>query len=91
MNRHEQIRVRAAHTQGGYSMPHVHIQVTREGVTVEQKEKIIKGTTDMLVHVLHKNPAQTFVVIEEIETDNWGVAGISVTKYRAQERAETRK
>jgi 4-oxalocrotonate tautomerase len=76
--------------QGGYSMPYVHIQVTREGVTVEQKEALIKGTTDLLVRVLNKNPAHTFVVIEEVETDNWGVAGMSVTKYRAQERAEAR-
>lgn len=68
-------------------MPYVHIQVTREGVTVEQKEELIKGTTDLLVRVLNKNPAQTFVVIEEVATDNWGVVGMSVTKYRAQERA----
>ena len=68
-------------------MPYIHIQVTREGVTVEQKEELIKGATDLLVRVLNKNPAQTFVVIEEVDTDNWGVAGMSVTKYRAQERA----
>lgn len=67
-------------------MPHVHIQVTREGVTVEQKEALIAGATDLFVRVLNKNPAQTFVVIDEVDTDNWGVAGISVTKYRAQER-----
>lgn len=70
-------------------MPYVHIRVTREGVTVEQKEELIKGVTDLLVHVLNKNPTQTFVVIEEVDTDNWGVAGMSVTKYRAQERAAT--
>ncbi len=72
-------------------MPYVHIQVTREGVTVEQKEELIKGATDLLVRVLNKNPAQTFVVIEEVDTDNWGVAGMSVTKYRAQERAAAEK
>lgn len=68
-------------------MPYVHIQVTREGVTVEQKEAMIAGATDLLVRVLNKNPAHTFVVIEEVDTDNWGVSGMSVTKYRAQERA----
>ncbi len=72
-------------------MPYVHIQVTREGVTVEQKEELIKGATDLLVRVLNKNPAQTFVVIEEVDTDNWGVAGISVTKFQAQERAAAEK
>lgn len=70
-------------------MPYVHIRVTREGVTVEQKEELIKGVTGLLVRVLNKNPTQTFVVIEEVDTDNWGVAGMSVTKYRAQERAAT--
>lgn len=72
-------------------MPDVHIQVTREGVTVEQKEELIKGATDLLIRVLNKSPAQTFVVIEEVDTDNWGVSGMSVTKYRAQERAAEEK
>lgn len=66
-------------------MPYVLMQVTREGVTLEQKEALIKGVTDLLVQVLNKKPAQTFVVIEEVETDNWGVAGITVTKLRQQE------
>jgi 4-oxalocrotonate tautomerase len=51
-------------------------------VTVEQKEALIAETTDLLVRVLKKNPATTFVVIEEVHTDNWGLAGMSVTKYR---------
>ncbi len=71
-------------------MPYVYLQVTREGVTLEQKEALIKGVTDLLVHVLNKKPAQTFVVIEEIDTDNWGVAGMTVTKFREQERALAR-
>lgn len=68
-------------------MPYVHMQVTREGVTLEQKEALIKGVTDLLVNILNKKPAQTFVVIEEVETDNWGVAGMTVTKFRRQEQA----
>ena len=67
-------------------MPYVHLQITREGVTVEQKEALIEGVTNLLVRVLKKNPAMTFVVIEEVETDNWGIAGMSVTKYRHRER-----
>lgn len=66
-------------------MPYVHVQVTREGITLEQKEALIKGVTDLLVQVLNEKPAQTFVVIEEVATDNWGVAGMTVTKYRQQE------
>ncbi|MGC4098331.1 MAG: 4-oxalocrotonate tautomerase family protein [Nitrospira sp.] len=69
-------------------MPYVLMQVTREGVTVEQKEALIKGVTELLVQVLNKTPAQTFVVIQEVETDNWGVAGMTVTKFRQQERQD---
>jgi 4-oxalocrotonate tautomerase len=63
------------------------MQITREGVTLEQKEAIIKGVTDLLVRILRKDPATTFVVIEEVDTDNWGVAGMTVTKFRRQEQA----
>ena len=63
-------------------MPYVHIQVTREGVTAEQKADLIRQSTQMLVNVLNKNPATTFVVIEEVDTDNWGVAGETVTVLR---------
>ncbi len=63
-------------------MPYVLMQVTREGVTKKQKEALIKGVTDLLVQVLNKKPALTFVVIEEVETDNWGVDGMTVTKLR---------
>jgi 4-oxalocrotonate tautomerase len=67
-------------------MPYVHMLVTREGVTLEQKEALIKGVTDLLVAVLNKKPAQTFVVIEEVDTDNWGIAGMTVSKYRRHEQ-----
>lgn len=66
-------------------MPYVQMRVTREGVTLEQKEALIKGVTDLLANVLNKKPAQTFVVIEEVDTDNWGVAGMTVTEFRRQE------
>lgn len=68
-------------------MPYIHMQLTREDVTVEQKERLIKGVTDLLVQVLNKNPVTTLVVIEEVETDNWGIAGMTITKYRQQEQA----
>lgn len=63
-------------------MPYVHIQVTREGVSAEQKAELIAGATDLLVRVLNKNPATTFVLIEEVDADNWGIAGESVTVLR---------
>ncbi|TFZ82277.1 tautomerase family protein [Candidatus Macondimonas diazotrophica] len=63
-------------------MPYVHIRVTDDGVSAAQKAELIERTTQMLVDVLGKNPASTFVVIEEVSTDNWGVGGISVTEQR---------
>lgn len=73
-------------------MPYVHIQITREGATPEQKSELIRGTTDLLVRVLNKNPATTFVVIEEIDTDHWGIGGETVTtlRRRAREQETTR-
>lgn len=67
-------------------MPMINIQVTREGVTAEQKRALIAGATDLVVRVLDKNPATTFVLIEEVDTDNWGVAGEQVTELRRRER-----
>ncbi|QUX96212.1 tautomerase [Marinomonas sp. CT5] len=63
-------------------MPYVNIRITDEGVTKEQKQALIKGATDLLVDVLGKNPATTVVVIDEVNTDNWGIAGESVTELR---------
>jgi 4-oxalocrotonate tautomerase len=65
-------------------MPFVNIKITRGGVTEEQKKKLIKGATQLLVDVLGKNPKTTFVVIDEVDTDNWGIGGQSVTDIRKQ-------
>ncbi len=67
-------------------MPYVNIKITREGATPEQKAALIKGATQLLVDVLGKNPATTVVVIDEVETDNWGIGGESVTVRRLQEK-----
>lgn len=63
-------------------MPFVNIRITREGATPEQKAALIAGATELLQRVLGKNPATTFVIIDEVETDNWGVAGETVTSRR---------
>ncbi|MFK5978171.1 MAG: 4-oxalocrotonate tautomerase family protein [Rhizobiaceae bacterium] len=69
-------------------MPYVNIKITREngpdgtGPTAEQKAALIKGTTDLLVQVLNKNPATTFVVIDEVALEDWGVGGLPVAEYR---------
>ncbi|PUB14632.1 4-oxalocrotonate tautomerase family protein [Paenisporosarcina sp. OV554] len=63
-------------------MPYVNIKITNENVTPEKKAEIIHGVTQLLVDVLNKNPETTVVVIDEVETDNWGIGGQSVTARR---------
>ncbi len=70
-------------------MPIVTIQLTREGsqpgadsVTAEEKAKLIAGVSHLLLDVLHKPLEATFVVIEEVELENWGWGGLPVPEYR---------
>ena len=63
-------------------MPYVNIKITREGATREQKAKLIAGVTELLLEVLGKAPARTFVVIDEVEMEDWGVAGMPVDEFR---------
>lgn len=72
-------------------MPIVTIQVTREGsrpgassVTPEEKARLIDGVSRLLLDVLNKPLDATFVVIEEVEMENWGRGGLPVTEYRRQ-------
>ncbi len=72
-------------------MPFVNIKITNEGVTKEQKEQLISGATQLLVDVLGKNPATTVVVIDEVETDNWGIGGEQVTELRDKARSKRKE
>ena len=70
-------------------MPIVTLQVTHEGtkpgvnaVTAEEKAALIKGVSELLLDVLNKPVDSTFVVIEEVEMDNWGWGGLPVTEFR---------
>lgn len=67
-------------------MPYVNIKITREGATAEQKATLIREVTRLLAETLGKNPATTVVVIEEVETDNWGIGGESITMRRKREK-----
>jgi 4-oxalocrotonate tautomerase len=76
-------------------MPYVNIKVTREGgpdgkgPTAEEKAKLIGGVTDLLQRVLNKSPASTFVVIDEVSLDNWGIAGEAVRDLRSAKQNNT--
>ena len=63
-------------------MPYVNIKITRERTTPEQKAKLIDGVTRLLQNLLGKNPATTVVVIDEVDTDNWGIGGETITVRR---------
>ncbi len=63
-------------------MPYVNIKITNEGATPDQKAELIAGVTRLLQEILGKNPQTTVVVIDEVDTDNWGIGGESVTVRR---------
>ncbi|EFC88972.1 4-oxalocrotonate tautomerase family enzyme [Neisseria mucosa ATCC 25996] len=67
-------------------MPYVNIKVTggSEAPSAEQKAELIHGVTELLARVLNKNPQTTVVVIDEVDMDNWGIGGESITVRRAK-------
>jgi 4-oxalocrotonate tautomerase len=67
-------------------MPYVNIRITKEGVTEQKKAALIKGVTQLLVDELGKNPETTVVVIDEVDTDNWGIGGETVSLRRKSGR-----
>lgn len=67
-------------------MPYVNVKITREGATAEQKAEVVRRMTQVLVEVLGKNPETTIVVLEEVDTDNWGIGGETVTVRRKRGR-----
>ena len=66
-------------------MPMVNVKITREGATAEQKRQVMAEMTEVKARVLGKNPETTIVIIEEVETENWGIAGQPVSERRKQE------
>lgn len=66
-------------------MPYINIKITREGATKAQKAELIAGVTDLMVRVLDKSPATTFVVIDEVALEDWGIAGVPTDEFRAQQ------
>lgn len=63
-------------------MPFVNVRITKDGATREQKAQVIKEITDTLQRVLNKSPDGTHIVIDEVDTDNWGLGGEVVTEIR---------
>ena len=65
-------------------MPYVNVRITKDGVTPEQKAQIVREITDTLGRVLGKRPEHTHVIIDEVDPENWGFAGMLTTEYRKQ-------
>lgn len=68
-------------------MPYVKVEITDEGATVAQKAEVIQGITEVLRSVLKKDPATTFVVIDEVPVAHWGIGGVPVEEYRRRQSA----
>jgi 4-oxalocrotonate tautomerase len=66
-------------------MPYVNVRITKDGVTPEQKAAIVQEITDTLVRVLGKRPEHTHVIIDEVDPENWGYAGMLTTEYRKRQ------
>ncbi|MDA8242487.1 MAG: 4-oxalocrotonate tautomerase family protein [Nitrospiraceae bacterium] len=67
-------------------MPYVNIKITKDGASAGQKAQVISGVTNLLRDILGKNPQTTVVVIDEVDTDNWGIGGETVTQRRKQDK-----
>ena len=66
-------------------MPYINVKITKDGVTKEQKKQIVEEMTNTLVNVLDKKPEHIHIVIDEVEPENWGFAGMLTTDYRKKE------
>lgn len=69
-------------------MPYVNVRIIEDGVTTAQKEEVIRGITDLMKRVLNKNPESTFVVIDEVPLENWGIGGESISARRKATRTQ---
>ena len=63
-------------------MPYINVQITKDGVTTDQKKRIVREMTQTLVDVLGKNPERIHIVIDEIEPENWAFDGKLVSEHR---------
>ena len=72
-------------------MPIVNVRITREGNTPDQKKQVIAGITQLLVDVLGKDPDTTFVVIDEVDFEDWGIGGVPTDVWRANRSRDPKR
>lgn len=61
-------------------MPYINIRLVDSKLSAEKKSEVIREVTDVMVRTLGKDPKTTWVLIDEVNSDNFGIAGESVTK-----------
>ncbi len=69
-------------------MPYVNVRITKDGVTTAQKRQIVEEITQTLVRVLGKRPEHTHIIIDEVEPENWGFAGMLTSEYHKRDEKE---
>ena len=69
-------------------MPYVNVRITKDGVTAAQKARIVSEITATLGRVLGKRPEHTHIIIDEVEPENWGFAGMLTTEFRRQSQPD---
>ena len=66
-------------------MPYINVRITKDGVTSEQKAQIVAEMTETLQRVLGKQPEHIHIIIDEVEPENWGFAGMLTTEFRQRQ------
>ena len=70
-------------------MPVINIKMTHEdgGATVDQKEQLAKGITELFAKTFNGRGANSAVVIiEEVNTDNYAIGGKTITQIRKESK-----
>ena len=65
-------------------MPYVNIQFTK-GASRTQKAQLVQEVTESLVRVLGKHPEHIHIVLQEIEEEDWGFAGLLTDDWKQQQ------
>ena len=72
-------------------MPYVNVKITKDGVTKLQKQQIVEDITQSLVNRLGKKPEHIHIVIDEVDVENWGFAGMLTSEYRSASKSDSKK
>lgn len=61
------------------------MRTARRLLAFPAKAEIVSDITATLQRVLGKSPEYTHIVIDEVEPENWGFAGLLTTEHRKRE------